>query len=63
MKLSSFAAIDVSLIVMLSSQDVKLSSWEVAELNVVVVVVVAELGVVVVVIAATHVTAVVVATT
>jgi hypothetical protein len=63
MKLSSFAAIDVSSIVMLSSQDVKLSSWEVAELNVVVVVVAAELGVVVVVIVATHVAAVVVVTT
>jgi hypothetical protein len=38
MKLSSFPVIEVSLIVMLSSQAAKLSSWAVAELTVVVVV-------------------------
>jgi hypothetical protein len=37
MKLSSFAAIEISLIVMLSSQDAQLSSWAVAELTNVVV--------------------------
>jgi hypothetical protein len=60
MKLSSFATIEVFLIVMLSTQDVKLSSWAVVELNVVVVVV-AELSVVVV--AAMQVAAMVVSTT
>jgi hypothetical protein len=62
MKLSSFAVIEVSLIVMLFSQDAKLSSWVVAVLSVVVVVVaVAELSVVVV--AAAELSVVVVAVT
>jgi hypothetical protein len=63
MKLSSFAVIEVSLILMLSSRDAKLSSWAVAELSVVVVVVVAATQVAAVVVAATQVTFVVVATT
>jgi hypothetical protein len=64
MKLSSFAVIEVSLIVMLFSQDAKLSSWVVALLSVVVVVVVVaveELSVVVV--AAAELSVVVVAVT
>jgi hypothetical protein len=64
MKLSSFAVIEVSSIVMLSSRDVKLSSWAAVELSVVVVVVLAaaaaELSVVV---AATKIVVVVVAVT
>jgi hypothetical protein len=61
MKLSYFAAIEVSSIVMLSSRDAKLSSWAAAELSVVVVA--AELSVVVVAAAVTHVAIVVVAVT
>jgi hypothetical protein len=65
-KLSSFVAIDVSLIVMLSSQAMKFSSWAAAELTVVVVaveltdVVVAMAKLTSVVVAATQVAAVVV---
>jgi hypothetical protein len=59
MKLSSFAVIEVSLILMLSSRDAKLSSWAVAELSVVV----AVTQVAAVVVAATQVTFMVVATT
>jgi hypothetical protein len=60
MKLPSFAAIEVSSIVM-SSQDVKLSSWAVAELTAIVVVAAAELTAIVV--AAVELTAVVVVAT
>jgi hypothetical protein len=62
MKLSYFAAIEVSSIVMLSSRDAKLSSWAAAELSVVVVAA-AVTHVAIVVVAVTHVAAMVVATT
>jgi hypothetical protein len=58
MKLPSFAAIEVS---SMSSQDVKLSSWAVAELTAIVVVAAAELTAIVV--AAVELTAVVVVAT